>query len=130
MVRKSPRLADPAPGDGESTGRRGAGITPLSQLPEKGRVVCQGRIESVTYLPPDQAAAFSAIVSDGEPGRPLSGRGRDQRGRLRVVWLGRRHVPGIEAGTELRLEGMLSRSKGMPTMFNPRYEILSRQENE
>jgi hypothetical protein len=46
------------------------------------------------------------------------------------VWLGRRRVPGIEAGTELRLEGMLSRSEGMPTMFNPRYEILSHQENE
>jgi hypothetical protein len=47
-----------------------------------------------------------------------------------VVWLGRRRVPGIKAGAELRLEGMLSRNQGMPTMFNPRYEILSRQENE
>ena len=47
-----------------------------------------------------------------------------------MVWLGRRRVPGIEAGTELKLEGMLSRSEGMPTIFNPRYEILSHQENE
>jgi hypothetical protein len=53
-----------------------------------------------------------------------------QRGRLRVIWLGRRRVPGIDAGTEVRLEGMLTVRDGVPTMFNPRYEILSRQENQ
>lgn len=106
----------------------GTRITPLSQLPAKGRVLCQGRIESITFVPADRSAAFSAIVSDAEPGRHNTAAGR--RARLRVVWLGRRRVPGIEAGTALRLEGMLSRSEGLPTMFNPRYEILSHQENE
>lgn len=136
MVRKPHRLADAAPRDGLPP--RPA-VLSLDELPDKGRVVCQGRIESVTYLPADQAPAFTAIVSDAEPGRAEAGRaepGRRQsgqakaHGRLRVVWLGRRRVPGIEAGAELRLEGMLSRSQGLPTMFNPRYEILSRQENE
>ncbi len=37
---------------------------------------------------------------------------------------------GIEAGAEIRVEGMLARGKDMPTIFNPRYEIMSRQENE
>jgi hypothetical protein len=102
---------------------------PLSRLPDKGRVVCRGRIESVTFVPADQTAAFSAMVSDidsRESGAAAAG----PRGRLRVVWLGRRRVPGIDAGTEVRLKGMLSRVDGLPTMFNPRYEILSRQENE
>lgn len=121
MVRKPRRLADAVPGGGLQP--RPA-VLSLDQLPDKGRVVCQGRIESVTYVPADQAPAFTAIVSDAEPGRGSA------HGRLRVVWLGRRRVPGIEAGAELRLEGMLSRSQGLPTMFNPRYEILSRQENE
>ncbi len=112
--------------DGAS--RDGGRATPLSQLPVKGRVLCQGRIESITYVPADRSAAFSAIVSESEPRRQGPAAGRHPR--LRVVWLGRRRVPGIEAGTELRLEGMLSRSEGLPTMFNPRYEILSRQENE
>ncbi|MBD1592047.1 OB-fold nucleic acid binding domain-containing protein [Arthrobacter sp. S1_S22] len=101
----------------------------MSQLPDKGRVTCQGRIESVTFLPADQAAAFSAMVSDAEPGKASAQAGA-RRGRLRVVWLGRRRVPGIEAGAEIRLDGMLSTNNGLPTMFNPRYEILSRQENE
>jgi hypothetical protein len=102
---------------------------PLSHLPEKGRVVCHGLIESVTFVPADQTAAFSAIISDVDPRQPGSARGA-RRGRLRVVWLGRRRVPGIEAGTEVRLEGMVSPVDGLPTMYNPRYEILSRQENE
>ena len=102
---------------------------PLSQLPEKGRVLCQGRIESITFVPSDRTAAFSAIVSDTEPGRGPGAVGA-RRPRLRVVWLGRRHVPGIDAGAELRLEGMLSMNDGMPTIFNPRYEILSHQEHQ
>lgn len=108
---------------------RGAAL-PLSELPDKGRVLCQGRIESVTFVPANQTAMFAAILSDAESARPGSVIKVGQRSRLRVVWLGRRRVPGIEAGTELRLEGMLSRSHGLPTIFNPRYEILSHQEHE
>ena len=100
---------------------------PVSELPDKGRVTCHGYIESVTYVPADQTAAFTAIVTDSEGPRPGA---RPAGGRLRVIWLGRRRVPGIDAGTEVRLEGMLTHSQGLPTMFNPRYEILSRQENE
>lgn len=125
MARRPHRLADPVSGDGP---RPGGGALSVSQLPDKGRVACHGRIESVTFLPVDQAAAFSAIISDAEPGKAPAQAG--PRGRLRVVWLGRRRVPGIEAGAEIRLEGMLSRSNGLPTMFNPRYEIVPRQENE
>jgi hypothetical protein len=47
-----------------------------------------------------------------------------------VVWLGRRRIPGIDAGTELRLQGMVTVRDGLPTMFNPRYEIVSRQEEQ
>ena len=92
---------------------------PISGLPERGRVLCQGFIESVTYVPASQVASFTATVTDHEG-----------RGRLRVIWLGRRRVPGIDAGTEVRLQGMLTLREGIATMFNPRYEILSRQENE
>lgn len=98
---------------------------PISGLPARGRVLCEGFIESVTYEPPSERAFFSAIVIDAE--------GRRQRGvpeaRLRVIWLGRRRVPGIDAGVEVRLEGMVTDRDGLPSMFNPRYEILSRQEH-
>lgn len=93
-------------------------------------MVCHGFIESVTYVPADQNPAFTAILSDAEGGRPGARPAPGKGGRLRVVWLGRRKVPGIDAGTELSVTGMLSQSHGMPTIFNPRYEILSRQEHE
>jgi hypothetical protein len=120
----------------------------VGQLPDRGRVLCHGFIESVTYPPANQVAAFTAVVIDHNAppaptrrvtAQPAAARpaanGRRQRpagakGRLRVVWLGRRHVPGIEAGTELRLQGMVTVRDGLPTMFNPRYEILSRQEEQ
>jgi hypothetical protein len=102
----------------------------VSGLPDRGRVVCHGHIESVTYVPADQSASFTAIVSDPEASRSSGKRPAGATPRLRVVWLGRRRVPGIEAGTEVRLEGMLAHSHGLPTIFNPRYEILSRQEHE
>ena len=137
-------------------------------LPDRGRVVCHGFIESVTYAPASQVAAFTAVVVDHDaPGNktlgaktrgagqsPRLGTGRPSsaarpaavaaaqpagarrqrpsgpKDRLRVVWLGRRRIPGVDAGTELRLQGMVTVRDGLPTMFNPRYEILSRQEEQ
>ena len=133
-------------------------------LPDRGRVVCHGFIESVTYAPASQVAAFTAVVVDHDapriktPGaktsgaaavpsasaaagaaaaarrRPAAGARRHRpsgpKDRLRVVWLGRRRIPGVDAGTELRLQGMVTVRDGLPTMFNPRYEILSRQEEQ
>ena len=142
-------------------------------LPDRGRVLCHGFIESVTYAPASHVAAFTAVVvdhdappartrvagavpagsvtaaaqpaaavaaaaaqpADAEPAAAQpAGAGRQRpsgpKDRLRVVWLGRRRIPGVYAGTELRLQGMVTVRDGLPTMFNPRYEILSRQEEQ
>ncbi|MFF2032261.1 hypothetical protein [Arthrobacter sp. NPDC058192] len=142
----------------------------VRDLPDRGRALCHGFIESVTYVPATQVASFIALVTDHEAPAPVSrglvfgakaGHGAGAAGslpantlsantlpaprvnpgaqrqrptgpkeRLRVVWLGRRRIPGVDAGTELRLEGMVTMRDGLPTMFNPRYEILSRQEEQ
>ena len=133
-------------------------------LPDRGRVLCHGYIESVTYAPASNVAAFTAVVVDHDapktrgakavPGgsaaaaqpaaqpaaaqpaavQPAAGPRRQRpavpKDRLRVVWLGRRRISGIDAGTELRLQGMVTVRDGLPTMFNPRYEIVSRQEEQ
>ena len=64
-------------------------------------------------------------VQTGRPGgRPVLqaelGDGTDQ---VRLVWLGRDHIPGIERGRVLQVEGRLSVQRGRPTMFNPRYDL-------
>lgn len=93
-------------------------------------MLCRGFIESVTFLPANQSPAFTAVMADPDDQRAGTGAGQGSEKRLRVVWLGRHRVPGIEAGTEVRVEGMLTQSHGLPTIFNPRYEIISSQEHE
>ena len=124
-------------------------------LPDRGRVLCHGYIESVTYAPASHVAAFTAVVVDHDAPKtrgakavpagsataavrsPAESAAEERRqrpavpkDRLRVVWLGRRRITGIDAGTEVRLQGMVTVRDGLPTMFNPRYEIVSRQEEQ
>ena len=74
-----------------------------------------------------RAARPRRVPADAAP--PTARRRRQVAAdRLRVVWLGRRRIPGVHAGLELKLEGMVTVRDGLPTMFNPRYEILSRLE--
>ena len=123
----------------DAAGHELAAPITVGELPDRGRVFCHGFIESVTYAPATKVATFVAIVVDRDAPPPAGrGAGEGTRGqrtsgaqdRLRVVWLGRRRIPGVDAGTELRLEGMVTVREGLPTMFNPRYEILSRQEEQ
>ncbi len=99
---------------------------PIIDLPLRGRAVSSGVIDAVTILPASSAPEFSAIVTDREFHR-IPGDGGSHR--LRLVWLGRRRVPGIVVGTRLRVEGMVSRRDGLPTIYNPRYEIIGTQES-
>ena len=124
-------MAD-SPGNGGVAAHR-SGEPGVRDLPGRGRAICTGFIESVTHQPPSAQPFFSAIVVDAlKPGvqAAASGKGSRKPGdRLRVIWLGRTRVPGIAAGVELRLDGMVTQLDGFPAMFNPRYEILSRQEH-
>jgi len=49
---------------------------------------------------------------------------RDETGSIALVFLGRRHISGIKAGTRLLAEGMVSDRGGRLAMLNPEYEIL------
>lgn len=99
-------------GDGRQPGRSPEG--------PRGRIHGRGLIDSVTYQPKNAPPRFSAIVRI---------EGGDLRGqRTRLVWMGQREVPGIEAGVELAFEGMANRVEGTLTVYNPRYEIIGRPE--
>lgn len=87
--------------------------------------MCVGEIDSVTIVPSVDHPHYTAVMVDGA-GKNFAG-GKNQR--LRIIWLGRRRVPGIAAGTRLRVEGMVALRDGLPTMYNPRYEIIGSQES-
>jgi hypothetical protein len=64
-------------------------------------------------------------VQAGRPGgRPvLQAELGSDAGPVWLVWLGRDHIPGIEPGRVLVVEGTLSVQRGRPTIFNPRYDL-------
>ena len=43
---------------------------------------------------------------------------------INLVWLGRRTIGGIEPGTYVRATGRVTTMRGVPTIFNPAYEIV------
>lgn len=130
-ARKSPKLAErSAParrrGPTAAAAKQPAAAAPtrcsvLKQLPLRGRVQAKGFVENIRILPRGQAPVFAAGVVDAPA--PPGGR-RSPVTRIQLVWNGQRRVPGIEAGTRLRFEGMIAQVDGVPTIYNPRYEIL------
>lgn len=96
-------------------------ISSLAELPVRGRIVHRGYVESMTILPPQQAPAFIVTIVDRPA--PPGGR-RSTVPHLHLVFVGQRRVPGVLAGSRLHYEGMVATIDSVPTIFNPRYEIL------
>ena len=77
-----------------------------------GESVCvAGTIRSVTLKSLAGAPSLEAEVYDGS-------------GSVVAVFLGRRRIPGIEAGRSIVLRGRLTSQDHRPTIFNPRYELI------
>lgn len=88
-----------------------AGGTPISTLPPRHPATICGTLRSVTLRPRAGVPALEAELHDGT-------------GSLHVIWLGRRHIAGIEPGRRLRIHGMLTETDGRRAVFNPRYELV------
>jgi hypothetical protein len=88
-----------------------AGGTPIATLPLRRPATICGTLRSVTLRPRAGVPALEAELYDGS-------------GTLYVVWLGRRHIAGIEPGRRLRIRGMVTEADGQRAVFNPRYELV------
>lgn len=73
-------------------------------------VVVRGIVRSVTIRPRSAAPALEVELDDGS-------------GSVTVVWLGRRRIPGIDAGRSMVVRGRLTCHTDNPTIYNPRYEL-------
>lgn len=71
----------------------------------------RGRLRMVQLLPHGGLCAFVAELYDGT-------------GSVDLVWLGRRSIPGVEAGRSLRVSGRIALREGHKTIYNPRYHLL------
>ncbi|MBO0802715.1 MAG: amino acid permease [Nocardiopsaceae bacterium] len=76
-----------------------------------GRAVVEGRVRAVEIRPVEGNCVFEATVADGT-------------GALTAMFYGRQHIPGVEPGARIRLEGKVSPRAEGPAMINPAYQLL------
>lgn len=89
-----------------------AGSTPIAEVADRSLAQCTGTVKEVgVHVLGEDATALLVALDDGTRVLTLS-------------WLGRRKIAGIEPGVMLTVSGRVAYKRGVPVMFNPRYEIL------
>jgi hypothetical protein len=89
-----------------------AGGRPIATLPMRRQATVCGTLRSVTLRPRAGVPALEAELYDGS-------------GSLYVVWLGRRHIAGIEPGRQLTVRGRIAIRDNRKVIYNPYYELES-----
>lgn len=84
---------------------------PIRTCEDRQLVRLRGTVDNLTIHPRGGHPALEVEIRDGS-------------GAVRLVWLGRREIPGIEPGRSLAVEGRVSCRRGERLMYNPRYELL------
>ncbi len=89
-----------------------AGAVPIESCTDRDKVTLSGTVSTMTIDPTATCSGLEVEVRDGS-------------GAITLVWLGRRRIPGIEAGKNVRVTGRVSCKQGRRVMYNPAYELLS-----
>jgi len=92
------------------TGHDGRQPMPIAECQHRERVELAGTLRAVTTRPRGGSLTMEAELWDGT-------------GRVTLVWLGRREIPGIQPGRRIVVHGRLTSQHGQPTIFNPSYEL-------
>jgi hypothetical protein len=90
----------------------GRGATAVTACQIGQTVSVAGTVRCVRLAPLAGAPTFEVDLYDGS-------------GTVRLVFLGRRNIPGLTAGRALVAEGRLTRRDDRMTLFNPRYELIA-----
>lgn len=87
------------------------GCTPMCDLQDRQEATVSGTVRAVTLRPRVNVPALVIDLYDGSR-------------TINLIWLGRRTIGGIQPGTYLRAHGRVTYTRGIPTIFNPSYEIV------
>ena len=90
---------------------RDEGAVPIKTCEDRQQVALTGTVATVTITPRGGHPALEVELRDGS-------------GAVSLVWLGRRHIPGIDPGRSIKVWGRISCHEGRRLMYNPRYELL------
>jgi hypothetical protein len=91
-------------------GPEGERRSDIGQCAEREIVSVAGTLRAVTLRPRGTSLTMEADLWDGT-------------GQVTLVWLGRRDIPGIEAGRRIVVRGRLTALKGERAIYNPSYEL-------
>jgi amino acid transporter len=89
-----------------------SGATPIGSLAKPGRAKVAGRVHSVEIRPAGESCVLACTVADST-------------GELTALFYGRQHIPGLEPGVKICLNGAFGIRNGVPEMINPTYELLA-----
>ncbi|CAI7977849.1 MULTISPECIES: OB-fold nucleic acid binding domain-containing protein [Frankiaceae] len=87
------------------------GADPMHACRDREEACVAGSIRSVTVRARSGAPSLEVDLYDGS-------------GTVTLVFLGRKHIAGIEAGRSVKASGRVVVRDERTTMFNPRYELL------
>lgn len=98
--------------DAEELQRESAesGSTPAGQCHRGQTVSVSGRLRTVVYTPRTNLPTLEADLYDGSD-------------VVTLVWLGRRHITGIEPGRQLTARGRVALRDDRKVIYNPYYEL-------
>ncbi|MGC9666524.1 OB-fold nucleic acid binding domain-containing protein [Planosporangium sp. 12N6] len=86
------------------------GSTPACDVRRGQLVTVTGRLRTVVYTPRTNLPTLEADLYDGSD-------------LVRLVWLGRRHIAGIEPGRALTARGRIAFREHHKVIYNPYYEL-------
>ena len=89
-----------------------SGCTPACDVKRGQLVSVNGRLRTVVYTPRTNLPTLEAELYDGSD-------------VVTLVWLGRRHIAGIEPGRQLTVRGRIAIRDGRKVIYNPYYELES-----
>jgi RecG-like helicase len=84
----------------------------ISSVADRQLITVRGVVNTLEMKPREGIPWLEAELSDGS-------------GSITLVWMGRREVPGVKAGRELKVQGRLATSNGRRLLYNPRYELVA-----
>jgi hypothetical protein len=88
------------------------GSTPIRDATPRSKVKLAGVVRRITVRPIEGSESLEALVYDGT-------------GEVRVVWMGRRSIKGLNLGTRLVVEGLLAEHHSERRMVNPILEFAA-----
>jgi RecG-like helicase len=88
------------------------GAVRIRDAQPRSKVKLAGVVRRITVRPIEGSESLEALLSDGTD-------------EVRVVWMGRRSIRGLNLGTRLVVEGLLAEHRSERRIVNPTFEFAA-----